>query len=85
MKWTLIYFERAQDQLAAIWTIAPDQADVTWAADLIERRLRRDPYAISELRDGNSRIMIEPPLVAGYDVSDDDRMVTVWGFWRSKK
>jgi hypothetical protein len=77
-----VYLDLAQNQLATIWMNAPDQADVTHAADLIERRLRRDPYSHSESRDDNSRIMMETPLAAAYDVSDDDRMVTAWAFWR---
>ena len=84
MKWTLIYLPQAQDQLANIWLKAADQAIVTRAADLLERQLREDPYSSSIARHDNSRIMIEPPLAAGYDVSEEDCMVTVWAFWHLK-
>lgn len=84
MKWTVVYLNSADERLVNIWMNAPDQAEVTRAADLIDRRLRRDPYAFSESREANLRIMIEAPLAIGYDVSDDDRMVTVWSFWRIK-
>ena len=84
MKWTVVYHPAAENELIDLWLAAPDQADVTYAANLIERRLRRDPYTYSESRDDNSRIMIESPLAFGYDVSDDDCMVTVWSVWRIK-
>ena len=82
MRWTLTYLQSAQDQLATIWMNAPDQADVSRAANLIEQRLRKNPYSFSESRDDNSRVMIEAPLALNYDVRDDDRLVTVWAFWR---
>jgi hypothetical protein len=85
MKWTLIYLQQAQDQLATIWLKSSDQGDVTRAADLLEKQLRDDPYSSSSIaRHDNSRIMVEAPLAAGYDVSDDDRRVTVWAFWLLK-
>ena len=84
MTWTVVWHAATQDELAELWLAASDRADLTRAADLIERRLRRDPYSFSESRDDTSRIMIEPPLAVAYDVSDDDCMVTVWAVWRSK-
>ena len=84
MKWTVVYLNSAYNRLADIWIQAPDQVAVTRAANLIDAILRRDPYAYSESRDDNSRVMIETPLGVGYDVSDDDCMVTVWSFWRIK-
>jgi len=84
MKWTLVWQPSADNELIDLWVAAPDQADVTRAANLIEWRLRRDPYSFSESRDDNSRIMIEPPLALVYDVSDDDCMVTVLAVWRTK-
>ena len=57
MKWTVVYHPAAENELIDLWLAAPDQADVTYAANLIERRLRRDPYIYSESRDDNSRIM----------------------------
>ncbi len=84
MSWTVVWLGPAQNLLADIWMNAPNQQAVTDASNLIDAILRRDPYACSESRDGNSRVMIERPLGVGYDVSDDDRMVTVWSVWRIK-
>jgi hypothetical protein len=64
--------------------IDADRDLVSVAANRIDADLGDDPYAHSESRTGSSRIMIVPPLAVGYDVSDDDRLVTVWAVWRSK-
>ena len=60
----------------------PDQQAMTLAADTIDSILKQDPYSFSESRLENSRIMIVPPLGVAFDVSDADRMATVWGVWR---
>ncbi len=80
--WTVVWFAPAQNHLATVWMAAPDRAAVTAAANQIDRQLREDPYANSESRSGNTRVMLVPPLGVAYDVNDDDRMVTVWAVWR---
>jgi hypothetical protein len=45
--------------------------------------LRQDPYADSESRAGNDRVMLLQPLGVMYTVSDADRMVTVFAVWRT--
>jgi hypothetical protein len=82
MRWTVVWTNIAQNRLATTWNNAPDKAAVAAAADRIDVKLARDPYADSEERTAPSRVMFEPPLAVGYDVSDDDRLVTVWGVWR---
>ncbi len=84
MKWTVVWNPAAEADLAELWIAAPDQIAVTQAANLMEHRLHRDPYTFSESREENSRVMFEPPLAISYDVSDDDRLVTVWAVWRIK-
>jgi hypothetical protein len=63
---------------------ADDRAAISFASDTIDAILRRDPYSHSESRSGPSRIMSVPPLAAAYDVSDEDRLVTVWAVWKPK-
>ena len=46
MRWTVVYRPAAENELIDLWVAAPDQADVTRAANLIERKLRRDPYSL---------------------------------------
>jgi len=55
---------------------------VTQAANQIDAQLKADPYAKSESRAGNTRVMFVPPLGVAYDVSDADCLVTVWAVWR---
>ena len=71
----------AQNRLAALWVNAPDRAAVAAAADAIDARLARDPYANSESRTGSVRVTFEPPLGVQYDVDDAGRRVTVLWVW----
>jgi hypothetical protein len=84
MTWTVVWLRLAEDHLADLWTNAPDRADVTAAADAIEATLRKDPYAYSESRSGQTRVMIVPPLGVLFDVSDPDCLVTVVAVWRTQ-
>ena len=71
----------AQNRLAALWVNASDRAAVAAAADAIDARLARDPYANSESRTGSVRVTFEPPLGVQYDVDDARRRVTVLWVW----
>ena len=79
MKWTVSYQPYAADELAAVWLDAADRQAVTDAANLIERELGNDPLNAGESRGGNSRVLCEAPLAVFFDVSEQDRAVTVWG------
>jgi len=82
MKWTVIWIPDVEKELAALWINAPNRVAVTQAADAVDAQLRRDPFANSESRAGQARVMIEFPLAVAYDVSDDDRLIIVWAVWR---
>jgi len=73
-----VYLRPAENHLANAWMTAPDKAAVTAAANTIDDQLRRDPYANSESRSGDTRVMFVPPLGVAYDVNEDDCLVTVW-------
>jgi hypothetical protein len=83
MNWTVVWFESAQNHLAELWLQALDREDVATAANTIDARLRRDPFQYSESRSGNNRVMFIPPLGVSFDVSIDDRLVTVLAVWRT--
>jgi len=80
MIWTVVWFDSAQNHLADLWMQAPDRAAVSAAANAMDQSLRRDPYQNSESRIGNNRIMFAPPLGISFDISEEDRLVTVWPF-----
>jgi hypothetical protein len=82
MKYSVVWLKAAQDLLADIWVHAPDRSAVTAASNLIDVLLARDPFADSESREGNDRVMWAKPLGVAYTVSDDDCRVTVWAVWR---
>ncbi len=87
MKWTVLYRPSAQDQLARIWMNARDQQAVTNAADEIDRILASDPLRSGESRDGNTRIIIEQPLTALFELYPDDKLVEVFSvfYWAGRK
>ena len=85
MKYTVVWLNPAQGHLATLWTEGPDRDAITRAANSMERLLGLNPFANSESRTGNSRITIISPLAVAYDVSDDDRLVTVWAVWKTTK
>ena len=58
-----------------------DRAQVTSAADEIDRVLATRPLAVGESRMAHSRVVFQQPLGALYEVSDDDREVRVWLVW----
>ncbi len=82
MSYTVVWASGAEDGLADLWVNAPDRDAVAAAADAIDARLRRDPYAASESREGTTRVTFEAPLAVLYEVSDADRRVTVLDVWR---
>jgi plasmid stabilization system protein ParE len=82
MSYTVVWERAAEQKLADIWVAAADRAAVTQAANTIDARLRKDPNTAGESRQGVTRILVEPPLAVYFDVSDPDRLVTVWAVWR---
>ena len=82
MKYTVVWLKAAQDLLADLWLNAPDRREFTDAANAIDAQLRIDPFAYSESRGtDDQRVLIFPPLGVAFDVSDGDRLVTVYAVW----
>jgi plasmid stabilization system protein ParE len=77
MKYHVVYQPTAEDQLADIWTVAPDQIRVTRAADRIDALLTYTPTTVGESRAPGVRVLFEDPLVVTYEVIEDDKRVTV--------
>jgi hypothetical protein len=69
--------EEGENELANIWTVAPDRAAVSRAALEADRILERDPVAIgTELSEGLYRIVIEP-LIIHYEIDNQQKLVKV--------
>jgi hypothetical protein len=78
MKWTVTYRPSADDQLAELWLNATDRQAIASASNAIARQLASDPLMAGESREDSLRILIEPPIAVIYDVSEFDRLVSVW-------
>jgi hypothetical protein len=81
MSYTVVWRPVADEQLAAAWVAATDRNAMTAAAAAIDRALARDPLGEGESRTGTTRILIERPLAALYEVIADDRRVFVLKVW----
>jgi hypothetical protein len=82
MRYTVVYLRTARNQLANIWTVASDRAAVTAAANRFDRVLATDPHLVGESRSGATRVLLEHPLGALFEVSQADRLATVVAIWR---
>jgi hypothetical protein len=81
--YTVTWTKAAVNELTNLWLNALDRSAVTRASARIEALLRSNPYAQSESRDGNKRVIFAPPLGVMFTVSDADRIVTVRAIWRT--
>lgn len=82
MKFTVVWSEDAECQLAEIWLAAADRRAVTEATDRIDGELRRQADTAGEERSTTRRIFFPPPLVVYYIVSTEDRLATVFDIFR---
>ncbi|TMQ34281.1 MAG: hypothetical protein E6K70_08510 [Planctomycetota bacterium] len=76
MRFTVIWDESVQDELARIWLQAADQQAVADAADHIDQLLKFSPEGVGQAYDGDRRLIVEP-LEVIYSVSMEDCMVRV--------
>lgn len=81
-RYTVLWTEKAERQLAEAWATATDRASVTAAANALDADLAIDPHAIGESRSDSYRIEVQGVLAIIYAVSDLDRTVSVVRVWR---
>ena len=82
MKWTVVYLPSSEQELANLWLDPLSRAEVTDAANRIDRLLRRDPDKVGESRaEEGQRIVFVAPLAVLFRVKDDDRLVEVIHVW----
>jgi plasmid stabilization system protein ParE len=84
MKYTVVWRPDAERRLAEIWLAATDHQAVTDAANQIDALLRADPTNGGEARDLGVRVLTRPPITVYFEVSEPDRLVTVWSVWSSQ-
>lgn len=80
MRYTVVWDPRPTQDLADIWTRAPDRQAVADAADEIDRVLRGAPLSVGAAH-GDDRRLTVSPLEVIYTVSPGDRLVTILHVW----
>ena len=81
MIFTVVWLPSARDELAELWLHAADRQAVSRAANTMDRLLREDPQTRGQPLFGH-RVLAVEPLTIAFDVSADDRMVTVTQIYR---
>jgi hypothetical protein len=84
MTYTVVWSKSALAELAELWNSASDRRKLSDAANQIDLILKFDPYARSESREQDLRILLESPLAVLFGVSDADLLVTVRAVWRPR-
>ncbi len=62
MRYMVLWTPTAERFLAEIWLDATDRNAVTQAAHALDQALRNDAHLCGESREGDLRILFEPPL-----------------------
>ncbi len=76
-RYTVVWLQSVQDELAELWLSAGDRNAITAAADLIEHKLRDEPSAQGVELKEDLRALFAPPLRILFSVREDDRLVEV--------
>lgn len=82
MTFDVLWLPDAEQELAAIWTQAPDKAIITQAANQIDGLLQRNAPSEGESRSGGRRILFVIPLGVIFRVIPDNKTVQVSRVWR---
>ena len=77
MKYTVVNAPVADHQLADIWLKATDRQGVADAFNRIESSLKHDAHLQGRQHPSGWRVIVLPPLVVTFRVSEDDRLVTI--------
>jgi hypothetical protein len=73
----------AMNELATIWMRADSNGRrvITQATNIIDEKLRTDPFGSSESREREDRVLFEPPLGILFQVDLSTRNVSVDHVW----
>lgn len=82
MAFRVLWLSAAEIVLATLWMDKSIRAEVTRAANEIDRRLCREPTEEGESRPGGRRILFEAPLAVTYKVFPRENLVVVSDVWR---
>jgi hypothetical protein len=77
MRFTVVNAPIADQQLADIWLKASDRQSVADAFNRIEASLKNDAHLQGRQHPNGWRVIMTPPLVVAFRVSEDDRLVRI--------
>jgi hypothetical protein len=77
IRYTVVWHDDAQDQLADRWINAPDRQAVTAATNSIDKHLEWDAPLKGAAVEGDLRELIVPPLRVLVAVSEPDRLAKI--------
>lgn len=80
MRFTVVWSEFAQDQLAVVWLLATDRNAVARAQHDIDQALRVDPR-LQGIPFFGARALVIPPLRVRFAVNDMDMLFEVFDVW----
>ncbi len=85
MKYTVVWTPSAEQHLAVLWLDSARRAEITKAADTLDKQLRINPELQGEQRNEGDRVLFNPPLGILFEITEEDRMVRVLAVWEIKK
>lgn len=83
MRYTVIWTDSAEQNLAAVWLAAPDRNAVTSAANIVDQLLADDPETRGETRFDTVRSLVIVPLGVDFEIVELDRIVYVLSAWHA--
>lgn len=83
MRYTVIWTDPAEQDLAAVWMAALDRNAVTSAANIVDQLLAEDPETRGEVRFDTVRSFVLVPLGVDFEVVEQDRIVYVLSVWHA--
>jgi hypothetical protein len=76
MRFTVVWLEEAEEELARIWYRSKRQYAIASAANAIDMELKIDAHLKGRQKE-NDRVLIIRPLAVLYHISVDDRLARV--------
>lgn len=77
IRYTVLWRNETEDELARIWCDSPNHQDITTASDQIDAELSIDAHEKGILLPNGGKCIAFAPLIAYFRVDDADRKVFV--------
>lgn len=81
MRYTVIWTDTAEQNLAELWMAALDRNAMNSAANIVDQLLAEDPETRGEARFDTVRSLVIVPLGVDFEIIELDRIVYVLSAW----